>query len=206
MRRLTLAAIVLGLGAEARAEMAVLANGTVFKLESHRREGDSLWLALKGGGEVSLPAEEVRGFVPDEVMEEVAPFRDAGDLDRLVAETAQRHGLEPSLVRAVAGVESAWRADAVSPKGARGLMQLMPGTAEALGVADPFDPADNLEGGTRHLRSLIERYGGNLTKALAAYNAGEGAVARHGGVPPYRETRDYVWKVLRRYQSDAGAR
>jgi soluble lytic murein transglycosylase-like protein len=103
-------------------------------------------------------------------------------------------------VRAVAGVESSFRADAVSPKGAQGLMQLMPDTARALGVQDPFDAEENLDGGTRHLKALIERYDGNLTKALAAYNAGEGAVARHGGVPPYRETRDYVSKVLRRYK------
>jgi hypothetical protein len=200
LKRALLAAAALLVAAEARAEIAVLANGTVFKLESHRREGDSVWLALKGGGELSLPVHEVRGFVPDEVLDDVGAATDAGDLDRLVTETAARHGLEPSLVRAVAGVESSFRADAVSPKGAQGLMQLMPDTARALGVQDPFDAEENLDGGTRHLKALIERYDGNLTKALAAYNAGEGAVARHGGVPPYRETRDYVSKVLRRYK------
>jgi soluble lytic murein transglycosylase-like protein len=97
-------------------------------------------------------------------------------------------------------VESAFQARAVSPKGASGLMQLMPATASSLGVQDALDPAENLDGGTRHLGSLLTLYGGDLRRALAAYNAGEGAVARHGGVPPYRETRAYVRKVLERYE------
>ena len=103
-------------------------------------------------------------------------------------------------MRAVVGVESGFQPQAVSPKGAQGLMQLMPATARDLGVADPFDPAANLDGGSRYLSSLVARYDGDLTKALAAYNAGMGAVARHGGVPPYTETRNYVRKVLGRYQ------
>ena len=102
-------------------------------------------------------------------------------------------------------VESNYNPDAVSPKGAQGLMQLMPATARSLGVKDSLDPAANLDGGTRHLRALIERYDGDVKRALAAYNAGEGAVARHGGVPPYPETMAYVRKVLERAKAEEPA-
>ena len=182
-----------------RAEIVVLANGELLKATSHRLEGDTVVVALRGGGEVGTPAGTVRGFVPDEVAEEVtAVAASPTDLRALAAAAARRHGLAPELVAAVAAVESAFDPAAVSPKGAQGLMQLMPATAASLGVADAFDPAANLDGGSRHLRALLQRYDGNLEKALAAYNAGEGAVQRHGGVPPYRETREYVKRVLER--------
>ena len=109
--------------------------------------------------------------------------------------SARQHGLDPLLVKAVILTESAGRPRARSPKGAMGLMQLMPATARRFGVADPDDPAQNVAGGTRYLRWLLDRYGGNVTLALAGYNAGEGAVDRHGGIPPYRETRHYVRRV-----------
>lgn len=182
----------------ARAEIAVLSNGGVFKVTAHREEGDLAWLTLKDGGELALPLSQVRGYVPDEVLDEVVSAPAGSDLHQLAADAARRHGLDPDLVLAVVSVESAFRPAAVSPKGAQGLMQLMPGTARELGVADPLDPASNLDGGSRYLSALIARYGGDLTKALAAYNAGPGAVDRHRGVPPYRETRAYVKKVLDR--------
>jgi soluble lytic murein transglycosylase-like protein len=97
-------------------------------------------------------------------------------------------------------VESNFEPRAVSPKGAQGLMQLMPGTAAALGVRDALDPEANLDGGARHLLSLLSLYRGDLRRTLAAYNAGAGAVSRHRGVPPYRETQDYVKRVLQRYK------
>jgi len=203
MRRATLLAVVLTAfhAGGAWAEIALLSSGLTLKLERHRVEDGALVLVLKGGGEMSVPAAVVRGFVPDEVVEELA-VPAGGDLRELVAAAARRHGLDPELVRAVVAVESAFRPEAVSPKGAQGLMQLMPRTAESLGVGNAFDPAQNLDGGARLLGQLLTEYGGDITRALAAYNAGEGAVRRHGGVPPYRETRAYVKKVLERYQKE----
>jgi len=194
--------IVLGLSLLAipvRAEIAVLDSGMTLKVTARRTESDMVFLSLKDGGEVGVPAAVVRGFVPDEVLDEVAPATNGADLRSLAEAAARRHGLDAGLVMAVVAVESGFRTDAVSPKGAQGLMQLMPSTAADLGVGNAFDPAQNLDGGTRHLGSLLSLYGGDVTKALAAYNAGAGAVSRHRGIPPYRETRDYVKKVMRRY-------
>jgi soluble lytic murein transglycosylase-like protein len=205
MRSLALfVALILGAPA-ARAEIAVLANGQTMKVTGHRVEGDTVFLALKGGGEVGTPVDQVRGFVPDEVADEVAAPQ-AGtreELEALAADVARRHGLDPALVLAVASVESAFAPQAVSPKGAQGIMQLMPATASDLGVKNAFDPEANLDGGSRYLAELIALYKGDLPKALAAYNAGPGAVKRHRGIPPYRETRAYVRKVLKRYQDAA---
>ena len=120
-------------------------------------------------------------------------------LSALIREVARRNRIATELVRAVVSAESAFDPRAVSPKGARGLMQLMPGTARDLGVQDVHDPRLNLEAGTRHLSRLIDLYAGDLRLALAAYNAGEDAVRRYGGVPPYPETRDYVERVLRSF-------
>lgn len=198
MRIALLAAAALLACLPARAEIALLANGSTLKIAERRVDGEQAVLVLRGGGEVTLPALQLVGVVPDEVVEEVGP---GGDLRALAEAAARRHGLDPALVLAVVHVESGFRPDAVSPKGARGLMQLMPGTATRLGVEDSFDPEQNLDGGTRHLGDLIARYGGDVKRALAAYNAGEGAVERHRGVPPYGETRSYVRNVLRRYRS-----
>jgi hypothetical protein len=126
--------------------------------------------------------------------------RPAGDLfDRyepLIREHANRRSLRPELVRAVIQVESGFNPRALSPKGAMGLMQLMPATARSLGVNDPWDPAQNIRGGTDYLRQLLDEYEGSEELALAAYNAGSGAVAKYGRrIPPYRETREYVRKV-----------
>lgn len=120
--------------------------------------------------------------------------------DPAIKHTARRHGLDHTLVTAVIKVESDFNPVAISSKGARGLMQLMPSTAKELGVRDSFDPVENLDGGVRYLRSLIDFFGGNLPLALAAYNAGREAVLQHGGIPPYPETRQYVSKVLQYYE------
>jgi soluble lytic murein transglycosylase-like protein len=198
--------LLVGLSPWAHADIALLASGTTLKVTAQRREGAMVMLSLKGGGEVGVAATELRGVVPDEVLEEVLPAVAGGkDLAAMVVEAARRHSLDPDLVRAVVAVESGFRADAVSPKGAQGLMQLMPATARALGVMDSFDPAANLDGGVRYLRLLLARYNGDVKRALAAYNAGQGAVARHGGVPPYPETLAYVRKVLERAKAEGPA-
>lgn len=124
--------------------------------------------------------------------------------DREIAAAAERWKVDPALVRAVIHAESAFRPDALSRKGAQGLMQLMPGTADMYGVEDPFDAAQNIDAGVQHLAGLLQRYNGDVTLAAAAYNAGEGAVKRWGGIPPYEETKVYVQRVgilHRRYQA-----
>ena len=120
-------------------------------------------------------------------------------LDRIVREAAERHQVDPALVKAVISTESGWNPQAVSRKGAVRLMQLIPETAQRFGVGNPYDPAQNVEAGTTYLKTLLDRYDGDLNKSLAAYNAGEHAVDRSGGVPAFRETRHYVQKVTNAY-------
>ncbi len=128
------------------------------------------------------------------------------EIDRLVNEMAERHKVDPALIRAVIEAESNWHLGATSRKGAQGLMQLMPGTAQQLGVNNAYDPRQNIEAGVRYLRALLEKYDGDLDKALAAYNAGEGAVERAGGVPNIPETRAYVQKVTDNYYHPGSGR
>jgi soluble lytic murein transglycosylase len=131
----------------------------------------------------------------------LAPAR--WEYDGLIGLAARQHRVPPALVKAVIAAESKFDPRAVSRKGARGLMQLMPATAQSLGVTDSLRPDENVDGGVRYLRSMIERYG-DLPRALAAYNAGPDAVDHFGGVPPYRETRDYVKRVLTYYRAYHG--
>ncbi len=136
--------------------------------------------------------------------------RETAAFDRLIAAACRRHGVEFALVKAVIKAESAFDPAALSPAGARGLMQLMPETAALHGVANVHAPRDNIDGGVRHLRMLLDRFQGNLPLTLAAYNAGPEAVVRYRGVPPYKETQEYVQRVLHyreayRYSSTAGA-
>jgi soluble lytic murein transglycosylase-like protein len=126
-------------------------------------------------------------------------------LPEVIASASAAYHLDPDLVNSVIHAESGFNAHAVSPKGARGLMQLMPGTAQKLGVNNVFDPQDNVTGGSRYLRELLERYNFDLVKALAAYNAGPARVEQYNGVPPFRETRVYVAKIVHEYNKKVTA-
>jgi soluble lytic murein transglycosylase-like protein len=128
-----------------------------------------------------------------------SPNAPGDHLDQIVQQAAERHDLDPALVKAVISTESGWNPTAISRKGAVGLMQLIPATAERFGVGNSFDPAQNVEGGTSYLKSLLDHYNGDLTKTLAAYNAGERAVDQSGGIPAYPETERYVQKVTDAY-------
>ena len=146
--------------------------------------GDGFKLAYKSKGVVQHSA----AFRPSSA--------NALRFEPLLQEAATREGISADLVRAVIHTESAFDHRAVSSAGAKGLMQLMPDAARRFGVTDPFDPRDNIKGGVRYLRVLLRQFGGDVALTVAAYNAGEGAVTRYGAVPPYRETRDYVRKIL----------
>jgi hypothetical protein len=132
------------------------------------------------------------------------PQGDTAPYLREITEAANRYGVPERLVMAVIRAESGFNPRAVSRKGAQGLMQLMPATASVLGVRNSFDPRENIDGGVRHLRGLLDRFPGNLAHAIAAYNAGEKAVVAYGGIPPYAETQDYVGKVMRFYGVEGG--
>lgn len=123
------------------------------------------------------------------------PIRPENAYDELIKEAAGLHRLDPALIRAVMRTESAFNPAAVSPVGAMGLMQLMPALAEEMGVTDPFDPRDNIMGGAKYLRQLLDAHEGNIRLTLASYNAGPGNVKRYRGIPPFKETRNYVRKI-----------
>ncbi|MGV3520333.1 lytic transglycosylase domain-containing protein [Luteitalea sp.] len=215
-------AAVAGLGltllvpSRAAAELVTLTSGRTVSVRSVRIDGDTAVLALRGGGDLECNVALIRDVLPDEV-----PYPDPDDLAPVVlarppaarpltlAEiagadsrpylpmieaAASRHKVDPRLVHAVITVESRFQARARSRKGAMGLMQLMPATARDLQVRNPYDPATNIDAGVRHLRTLLDRF--DVRLAVAAYNAGAGAVQRFGGVPPFRETQAYVRQVL----------
>ena len=191
-------------------EYAVLSNGFRIRAEWHEMVGSSVLLYTKDGV-TEMPAAAVASFEIEEYTAPPASARPTAapvpepvkDAATLVRDAARRTGLPPALVESVARVESNLRPDAVSPKGALGVMQLMPATAREL-AADPHDTAQNIDAGARLLRELLIKYDGDVVKALSAYNAGSGAVDRYRGMPPYAETQDYVDKVIRAYVKEGG--
>lgn len=208
-RRLLFLAVgwaVFGCALPAHAELVFFASGRSLSVKSHRVEGATLVLALRGGGEIVCEPSLIERFAPDEVpypepAVEAAPVPAQPDAvvpyAEIIDRVAKEHGVDARLVKALIQVESAYQQRARSPKGAMGLMQLMPATARQYAVADPYDPQSNIEAGIKHLKSLLVRFPTAPALALAAYNAGEKAVERFRGVPPYPETRDYVSRILK---------
>jgi hypothetical protein len=203
--------VFLAASAPASAEIIVLTSGRTINVKSHRMQGESVVLTLRTGGEVTCDKSLIEKILPDEVPYPEPPAAPAQTLEpkqaadpgtllrstpygEIIAAMSEAHGVDPLLVRALIQVESNYKPAARSRKGAMGLMQLMPATARTYNVRNPFDPRANIEAGVKHLKSLIDRFGIEL--ALAAYNAGEGAVAKFKDVPPYRETRNYVSRIL----------
>ena len=219
-----LLAFVAGL-APARAELVVLTDGRFLKVKSYEVTGEQARLDLYRGGRMTLAIDRVERIVDDEYIPPPEPEPLAGNAElvaqaalaapiplrfeesqpvpegpygALIYETARRHQVNPQVVAALIRQESAGKVRSVSHKGARGLMQLMPATAQRFGVRKEqlFDPQYNLEAGVRYLSWLMDQFPNDLAKILAAYNAGEGAVARYKGIPPYRETQNYVRRIF----------
>jgi hypothetical protein len=193
----------------ASAEIVFLSSGRTLSVKAHKVDGDSIILTLRSGGQVTCNKDLIEKIEADEVpYPEPAPVPAQAAVQAeperslladtpygdIIASLSETHGVNPMLVRALIQVESGYRPRARSSKGAMGLMQLMPSIAREYNVRNPFEPKANIEGGIRHLKSLIDRWG--YKTALAAYNAGEGAVAKFKGIPPYRETRNYVSRIL----------
>jgi soluble lytic murein transglycosylase-like protein len=189
----------------AAADLALLRNGFTIRHEHRQVLGDNTRLFLAGGDSsyIDVPTSDIEGFEKDLSLPRMPEAQSSAtslvDLNQVVNTASAAYHLDPDLVNSVIHAESGFNSQAVSRKGAQGLMQLMPGTAGKLGVTNPLDPEANVQGGTRYLRELLERYNFDLVKALAAYNAGPLRVEQYRGVPPYRETRAYVAKIVRDY-------
>jgi soluble lytic murein transglycosylase-like protein len=212
-------ALVMASARQINAEVIFFANGRTMSVKDYRVVGDTITVTLRQGGEATFDRSLVARIGPDEVpypdepaaqppqpTAAVAASRrplESRPFASLIETVALRHGIDPALVHAVIEVESNYRASAQSHVGARGLMQVMPSTARELGLTSAralFDPKENLETGVKYLKFLLERFDGDLPTAIAAYNAGPGAVSKYDGIPPYPETQNYVRKVLSNFQ------
>jgi hypothetical protein len=206
--KIAIAIAMLGLAgfSASAADMATLQNGFAIRHERREVRGNITRLYLTGAPDnyVDVPSEEIVGY--EEIVMPAPPAPEpppapvpvpALTLDEVVTAAGSRNNIDPDLILSVIRAESGFDPNAVSAKGAQGLMQLMPQTAALLGVQNAFDPATNVEGGTRYLGQLLARYHNNIPLALAAYNAGPERVEQYRGVPPYRETRVYVARIIR---------
>lgn len=212
-----IAAVAFCLATSASAEIAVFTNGRALKISAFAAENDSMHLTLEGGGRITLPLEQIERILDDEWVpppvvtkeaskEGVFPARSwkfdeastpifQTKFNPIIVQAAKKFDVDAALVSAVIKAESNYNPKTVSHKGARGLMQLMPATARRFGVTDSFDPVANIHAGTRYLRWLLNKFEGNADLAVAAYNAGEGNVWKYNGVPPFRETVQYIKRV-----------
>lgn len=206
----------------ASASIALFADGRNMKIAAYAVEEETIHLTMEGGGKLSLPLTRIERIVDDEivtaeVVEEVKKIVEEGGVfpkrswrysdhsrplfkssyNEIIIEAARRFDVDAALVSAVIKAESDYNPRIVSHKGARGLMQLMPATAERFGVTNSFDPSENIHGGTRYLRWLLNKFDGNADLAVAAYNAGEGNVWKYDGVPPFRETVNYINRIAK---------
>jgi soluble lytic murein transglycosylase-like protein len=193
----------------ALADYAVLRSGLRLHITGYEARGDRVRLSLRGGM-VEVSSSDLVAVEPEDTFEELpaAPAdRGAaqGPYDRLIHAASVRHGVDEGLIREIIAAESNFNPRAVSPKRALGLMQLLPMTAARYSVANVFDPAQNIDGGTRYLKDLLECYRGDSSLALAAYNAGPRTVEQYGGIPPFRETQNYVRRILSQIARSGGA-
>ncbi len=221
MRTLILTLATLLLASSASASIALFSDGRNMKIEAYAVEEETIHLTMQGGGKLSLPITRIERIVDDEivtaeVVEEVRKIVEEGVFPRrswrfsessqplfqskyndIIIEASRHWDVDAALVSAVIKAESDYNPRIVSHKGARGLMQLMPATAQRFGVTNSFDPRENIFGGTRYLRWLLKKFDGNADLAVAAYNAGEGNVWKYEGVPPFRETVNYINRIAK---------
>lgn len=222
MKTLFTTAAMLLFASTASASIALFSDGRNMKIEAYTVEEETIHLTMQGGGMMSLPLTRIERIVDDEivtpeVVEEVKKIVEEGGVfprrswrfsersqplfqskyNDMIVEAARQFDVDAALVSAVIKAESDYNPRIVSHKGARGLMQLMPATAKRFGVNNSFDPRENIHGGTRYLRWLLKKFDGNADLAVAAYNAGEGNVWKYDGVPPFRETVNYINRIAK---------
>jgi len=192
--------ILLAACVPARADYVVLRSGARLNVTGYEILGDHYRLHLRGGV-AEVPVADIVAIEPEEIFEpSTEPLTDKTPFQKLIHDAAARYNLDPTLIHSVIAIESNFDPKAVSRKNARGLMQLMPRTAELMGVKDSFDPAQNIDGGSHYLSDLLKKYKNDITLALAAYNAGPDSVDKYGRrVPPYLETMKYVQRIAKTY-------
>jgi len=183
-----------------RADYVVLRSGARLNVTGYEILGDRYRLHIKGGV-AEVPVQDIVAIEPEEIFQpSTEPLTEKTPFQKLIRDAAARYNLDPTLIHSVISIESNFDPKAVSRKNARGLMQLMPRTAELMGVKDSFDPAQNIDGGSHYLSDLLKKYGNDITLALAAYNAGPDSVDKYGRrVPPYLETMKYVQRIAKTY-------